>query len=56
MSTLATIAGELEPGGQVRLHGAIEHGVFGPAAAIDGRAGRRTGGRHGETGRAIVRL
>lgn len=54
-SALATIAGEFEPGGEVRLHGAIEHGAFGPATAIDGRASKRTGGRHGDTGRAIER-
>jgi hypothetical protein len=46
-SALAAIAGEFEPGGEVRLHGAIEHGTFGPATAIDGSASRGTGGRHG---------
>ena len=52
---LAAIAGEFEPGGEVRLHGAIEHGALGPATAIDGRASIRTGGRHGEAGRTIER-
>jgi hypothetical protein len=50
-SALAAIAGEFEPGGEVRLHGAIEHGTFGPATAIDGSASRSTGGRHGNSGR-----
>ena len=54
-STLAAIAGEFEPSGEVRLHGAIEHGTFGPATAIDGSASRSTGGRHGDTSRAIER-
>jgi hypothetical protein len=54
-SALAAIAGEFEPGGEVRLHGAIEHGTFGPATAIDGSASRSTGGRHGDTSRAIER-
>ena len=49
------IAGEFEPGGEMHLHGAIVHGAFGPATAIDGRANRRTGGRHRETGRAVER-
>jgi hypothetical protein len=50
-SALAAVAGEFEPGGEVRLHGAIEHGTFGPATAIDGSASRSTGGRHGNSGR-----
>ena len=54
-SALAAIAREFEPGGEVRLHGAIEHGTFGPATAIDGSASRSTGGRHGDTSRAIER-
>ena len=54
-SALAAIAGEFEPGGEVGLHGAIEHGTFGPATAIDGSASRSTGGRHGDTSRAIER-
>jgi hypothetical protein len=53
-SALAAIAGEFEPGGEVRLHGAIEHGTFGPATAIDGSASRSTGGRHGNTGREVL--
>jgi hypothetical protein len=52
-SALAAVAGEFEPGGEVRLHGAIEHGTLGPATAIDGSASRGTGGRHGDTGQAI---
>ena len=39
-SALAAIAGEFELGSEVRLHGAIEHGTFGPATAIDGSASR----------------
>jgi hypothetical protein len=50
-SALAAVAGEFEPGGEVRLHGAIEHGALGPATAIDGSASRPTGGRHGNSGR-----
>ena len=49
-STLSAVAGEFEPGGEVRLHGAR-----GPATAIDGSASRRTGGRHGDSGWAIER-
>ena len=52
-SALAAVAGEFEPGGEVRLHGAIEHGMLGPATAIDGSARGRAGGRHGDSGRAI---
>ncbi len=48
-SALAAVARECEPGGEVGLHGAIEHGTFGPATAIDGSASRGTGGRHGDT-------
>ncbi|MBL8400923.1 MAG: hypothetical protein JNL00_07745, partial [Candidatus Accumulibacter sp.] len=40
----------------MHLNGAIAHGAFGPATAIDGRANRRTGGRHRETGRAAFQL
>ncbi len=54
-SALAAVAGEIEPGGEVRLHGAIEHVAFGPATAIDSSAGGRAGGRHKDTGRAIDR-
>ena len=50
-SALSTVTGEFEPGGEVRLHGAIEHGTFGPATAIDGSARGRAGGRHGNSGR-----
>ena len=49
-SAVAAVAGEFEPGGEVLLHGAL-----GPATAIDGSASRRTGGRHGDSGRAIER-
>ena len=52
-SALPTVEGEFEPGGEVRLHGAIEHGAFGPATAIDSRASGRAGGRHGDSGRAL---
>ena len=44
-SALAAIAGEFEPDGEVRLHGAIANGTVGPATAIDCSAGRRAGGR-----------
>jgi len=54
-SALSTATGEFEPGGEVRLHGATEHGMFGPATAIDGSASRGTGGRHGDTCRASER-
>ena len=47
---LAAIAGAFEPGGQVRLHAAIEPGTFGPATSIDGCASGRAGGRHGDSG------
>ena len=50
-SALPTVTAEFEPSGEVRLHGAIEHGAFGPATAIDGSASRSTGGRHGNSGR-----
>jgi len=39
---LATVAGEFEPGGEVRLHG-----TFGPATAMDGSAPARRGQRKG---------
>ncbi len=52
-SALAAIAGEFEPGGEVRLHGAIEHGMFGPATAIDSSANGRAGGRQGNSGRTF---
>ena len=52
-SALPTVEGEFEPGGEVRLHGAIEHGTFGPATAIDGSARGRAGGRHGNSGRVF---
>jgi hypothetical protein len=54
-SALSAVAGEFEPGGEVRLHGAIEHVALGPATAIDGSASRGTGGRHGDTSWAIER-
>ena len=54
-SAMAAVAGEFEPGGEVRLHGAIEHGAFGPATAIAGSASRGTGGRHGDTSPATER-
>jgi hypothetical protein len=54
-SALSTVTGEFEPGGEVRLHGAIEHGALGSATAIDSSARRGTGGRHGDTSRAIER-
>jgi hypothetical protein len=43
-----------QPGGKVRLHGAIEQGAFGLATAVDGtaRSGAGGGGRHGSPGRA----
>ena len=44
-SAMAAVAGEFEPGGEVRLHGAIANGTVGPATAIDCSAGRRAGGR-----------
>ncbi|WP_246148566.1 MULTISPECIES: hypothetical protein [Candidatus Accumulibacter] len=47
---LAAISGEFEPGGQMRLHGAIAHAAFGLAAAMGGgaRGGARNGcGGHG---------
>ena len=41
---LPTVTGQFEPSGEGRLHGAIEHGTFGPATAIDGtRALERCG-------------
>ena len=54
-SALAAVAGEFEPGGEVRLHGTIENRTLGPATAIDGNASRGTGGRHGDTSRATER-
>ena len=50
---LPTVTGQFEPGGEVHLHGAIEHGTFGPATAIDGSASGRAGGSHGDSGRAL---
>jgi len=49
-SALPTVTGEFEPGGEGRLHGAIEHGAFGPATAINGRASGRAAGSHGDSG------
>jgi hypothetical protein len=52
-SALPAVAGEFEPGGEVHLHGAIEHGALGPATAIDVSASWRIGGERGDSGRAI---
>ena len=46
-SALAAVVEGSSQVGEVRLHGAIEHGAFGPATAIDGRASTRAGGRPG---------
>lgn len=47
---LPAIAGAFEPGGELRLHAATEHGTFAPAMPIDGCASGCAGGSHGDSG------
>ena len=44
---------QVEPSGKVCLHGAIAHGTFGPATAMERGASGRAGGSHGDSGRAL---
>lgn len=54
-AALPGATGAFEPGRQVGLHGAVEQGTFGLAAAIESGAGWRArgGGGHGHPHRVI---